>query len=465
MKRWILLTVCVVLGTLLLLPSVASATFLGDNGKIACVSAIPGSDTGSDIGWVREYGGGFGGWLFQTPSAEMDPAWSPDGSKLAFSGGSYGVGPQGTFAVRIVNADGTGLRGLGGASGVDEGAPAWSPDGTKIVYETNYHGNYDLYVKNADGTGTRRLTSNLADDRHPNWSPDGGKIAFTSDRDGNMEIYVVNVDGSDPINLTQNSAHDQSPDWSPDGSKLLFCSTRSGDGWWDIYFMNADGSEPTRLTTDPGRDIWPCWSPDGNKIAYTHTLGNQDEIYVLSLTYPYPFNVSQTSWSDAWPSWQTLPVANHGPSARNDDYTVEMNHVLTVPAPGVLENDVDIDGDPLQVGSQVNLPYHGVLDLHADGSFTYTPDTDWTGTDSFCYRALDTGSRLAAAYGHITVTAPADSAPPTITVPGPITAEASGPTGAAVSFDVSATDDVDGDVPASADWPSGYRSSRSATRS
>ncbi|MXX77642.1 MAG: hypothetical protein F4Z33_01345, partial [Gemmatimonadales bacterium] len=71
--------------------------------------------------------------------------------------------------------------------------PAGSPDGARIAVSSPLHGDYEIYVMNADGSGVTRLTEHSAFDGLPAWSPDGTRIAFTSDRDGNDEIYVLYV--------------------------------------------------------------------------------------------------------------------------------------------------------------------------------------------------------------------------------------------------------------------------------
>jgi Tol biopolymer transport system component len=179
-------------------------------------------------------------------------AWSPDGRKLAFlSAGGCG---QGCFSLYVVNSDGSRLRNLTGklAAGAGPGRgpasdPAWSPDGQKIAFvRLNAGLGEPIYVVKADGSGLRNQTPKpVAANAAPAWSPDGRKIAFVSDRDGNSEIYVMNGNGSGQRSLTRNPAFDADPAWSPDGRKIAFVSNR--DGSYGIYVMNADGSQQQRL--------------------------------------------------------------------------------------------------------------------------------------------------------------------------------------------------------------------------
>ena len=108
------------------------------------------------------------------------------------------------------------------------GDPAWSPDGARIAFtsirdrfgDTCFHecdASGEIYVAHADGGKPLRLTENEADDVSPAWSPDGKRIAFVSDRsnrnDHENEIYVVSSDGGDPVRITHNSVWDLEPDW------------------------------------------------------------------------------------------------------------------------------------------------------------------------------------------------------------------------------------------------------------
>jgi WD40-like Beta Propeller Repeat len=168
--------------------------------------------------------------------------------------------------IYLVKANGTGLVRLT-TNTASDAQPAWSPDGGKIAFATTRDGNWEIYVMDAGGQNPVRLTTAPAADRSPAWSPDGSKIAFTSDRDGNAEIYVMDTDGSNPVRLTNHAAHEADPAWSPDGSKIAFASNR--DGNFEIYVIDADGQNPLRLTTNTVDDVQPDWSPDGTKLVFS----------------------------------------------------------------------------------------------------------------------------------------------------------------------------------------------------
>jgi Tol biopolymer transport system component len=200
-------------------------------------------------------------------------ALSPNGSQIAFTGrGGGSVEDQ----VYVVDTDGENLRNV--SHNQQASFLAWSPDGIRLAYSD---GQSEVYVVNADGTGSLNVTNSAADDHFSGWSPDGGEILFASERDGNWEVYLVNADGHNLRNLSTNSALDNFPQWSPDGSQIIFYSER--DGSRDIYIMNSDSSNPRRVTQTVDPDTFEAWSPDGSHFAFTSSRGpNASFFYTAS---------------------------------------------------------------------------------------------------------------------------------------------------------------------------------------
>jgi Tol biopolymer transport system component len=243
-----------------------------------------------------------------------DEVWSPDGSKIAFDstrGLDGGDDPSlnNQFNVWVMNADGSNLTALTKGTQVQSFVPAWSPDGSKIAFVSDrvLNGSDDpaanftdnIWVMNADGSNAVPVTNLvILQDQlfgigciQPVWSPNGSKIAFVSNRalDGSnaanvnsiFNIWVMNADGSSPVPLTKitvtNVASIQ-PVWSPDGSKIAFMSSRALDGsntantnsTDNVWVINADGSNAVPLTklTVAGNNPPIAWSPDGSKIAF-----------------------------------------------------------------------------------------------------------------------------------------------------------------------------------------------------
>jgi Tol biopolymer transport system component len=207
------------------------------------------------------------------------PTWSPDGRKIAFFGGRLQDSLYVPDSLYVMNADGSGLRRLTRNPNVSRGHIVWSPDGRTI-----YVGRY---LVSTDGSGLRRLPYITLT---PVWSPDGRRIAFarTRGRTGSgpccdaspADIYVMNADGSGTRKLTHNAGYNAEPAWSPDGRKIAFRSTRDGNR--EIYVMNANGSNQRNLTRNPAKDSRPSWSPDGRRIAFVSNRDGRLEAHVMN---------------------------------------------------------------------------------------------------------------------------------------------------------------------------------------
>jgi Tol biopolymer transport system component len=161
--------------------------------------------------------------------------------------------------------------------------PRWSPDGTKIAFQTNRDRNFEIYVMDADGGNTRRLTKNYYSDQFPTWSPDGAKIAFSSMATGGSPwvpwlsaIFMMDADGQNRKRITNMGAgnhrptrhyHDMYPAWSPSGEKIAFLSDQA-QGWREIYTINPDGSELTQITFHRSHHWNLVWTPDSKRLIF-----------------------------------------------------------------------------------------------------------------------------------------------------------------------------------------------------
>jgi hypothetical protein len=158
---------------------------------------------------------------FQPPHPPLYPSFSPDMKKISFAAilSPTGDTDRGVF---VVNADGSGLTTLFDVPGAYDSAPAWSPDGTRIAFESNAdvaganpEHDMEVWTMNPDGSGARQLTSNALRDEGPVWSPDGGRLlAYTSGADDDHgDIHVMTSDGKHLRQLTTFAGLDESPDW------------------------------------------------------------------------------------------------------------------------------------------------------------------------------------------------------------------------------------------------------------
>jgi tricorn protease-like protein len=200
------------------------------------------------------------------------PAWSSDHGAIAFADGDPGG------ALSVLNADGTRFGLTTGV--VKDGQPAWSPDGTKLAFaridNTASQGYSSIWVIGRDGSNLHKIATSGCLNRDPAWSPDGTKIAFWSSRDhcdeeaadaGDYELYVLNLLNSETTRLAT-ATNSGTPAWSPDGRTIAFGSDGYGGVGMEIVLVGADGKNPRRITNTSGDDLYPAWSPDGSRIAF-----------------------------------------------------------------------------------------------------------------------------------------------------------------------------------------------------
>ena len=239
-----------------------------------------------------------------SPSNEMYPAVSPDGTQVA-----YMVEGTDTSDIYVTQIATNATRQLTQGAGRNS-QPAWSPDGTRLVFVRDRGGTVDLYTMDADGSRQRRLLdAPTLGVGGPTWSPDGGTIVFsasTINPDGTVQpaaLYSVPATGGQPARLTDEIGAVR-PEWSPDGTLVAF-DAPGDDPNGSIFLMHPDGSDVTRITPAGwGGAIDPTWSPDGTEIAFARVGGGSGAgIWIEPSGGGTPTPVDGTDGADM-PSWR-----------------------------------------------------------------------------------------------------------------------------------------------------------------
>lgn len=195
----------------------------------------------------------------------VSPAWSPDGTKLA-----YVAFDQKKPIIYVQNLASGKRQAVANFKG-NNSAPAWSPDGRQLAVVLSRDSTAQIYTMNADGSGLKRLTQTSSIDTEPNWSPDGKYLLFTSDRGGSPQIYRMPSYGGQPVRLTFEGSYNVSPRYSPDGKSFVFIQREGGK--FRVAVQDFVSGQ-VQVLTDSHLDESPSWAPNGKMILYaTETLG------------------------------------------------------------------------------------------------------------------------------------------------------------------------------------------------
>jgi Tol biopolymer transport system component len=322
-------------------PAVLTVAF-GSSGALDGSSSANSNSTGNI--WLAKTDGSAAMPLTRLSiggSNSSEPVWSPDGKKIAFVSTRALDGSDAIAAasnIWVINADGTAVAPLTRltTSGVLFWQLAWSPDGRKLAFASSAaldgsdalstNGTINVWVMNADGTGTTpltRLTVNPAGgawtSQEVTWSPDSTKIAFLSvgaldgtnalNTNGVFNLWIVKADGTSLSPLTRLTAigvFQSYPAWSPDGAKIAFVAQRALDASdaasptnaMNLWTINADGSGATPLSRFTSNDFmfYPVWSPDGSKLAFgsSRALDGSDASNINSAANVWTINANGT---------------------------------------------------------------------------------------------------------------------------------------------------------------------------
>lgn len=196
----------------------------------------------------------------------ISPAWSPEGTRLAYV--SFETGKPVVYVHTVTSGERRAVANFRGSNS----APAWSPDGRTLAVTLTREGNSQVFLMNADGSNVRRLTQTTGIDTEPVFSPDGQWIYFTSDRGGGPQIYKMPATGGTAQRVTFNGDYNISPRLSPDGRLLAYVGRRSGR--FQVMILDLAGGQETPIT-DTARDESPSFAPNGRLLLYATEVGGR----------------------------------------------------------------------------------------------------------------------------------------------------------------------------------------------
>jgi TolB protein len=211
--------------------------------------------------------------IAESPEPIMAPAWSPDGSKIAYV--SFHTKRSEIWLQTLASGQRESVSSYHGING----SPAFSPDGGSLALTLSKDGSPDIYVLNLASRSLTRLTNSLSIDTEPSWSADGSSIVYTSDQGGKPQLYLIPSSGGASTRLTFQGNYNARGRFSADGKSLAMV-TGSGGGY-RIAVMDL-GSRTVNVLTDGNLDDSPSFAPNGSMVLYSANKGGRSVLSVVS---------------------------------------------------------------------------------------------------------------------------------------------------------------------------------------
>jgi TolB protein len=253
----------------------------GINGIAETKIYFVSSRSGTKEIWAMDYDGQNQHAVTHLGTISLSPRISPDNSRLAFAS----LGREG-WSVRVYSLElGRMVSFSAGVAGGSNQSPAWSGDGTKIAFSSSRSGESSIWVADASGANPRRITNFRGPDVAPTWNPrTNSQLAWASGRTGLPQIYTMDQDGANVQRLTD-GGYAVSPSWSPNGQFLALSWDRKygpgAPGGYDIYVMDIASKRWLQLTHEAGVNDYPSWAPDNRHIVFERKMGGHTDIWSM----------------------------------------------------------------------------------------------------------------------------------------------------------------------------------------